>query len=50
MIRAVLALIGIILLFLAAFGVTAGRCRLDLLGAAFLATALFWVELTAMGG
>lgn len=46
----VLALIGIILLGLAGVGVTAGRASLPLLGAAFLATAVTWPYLTAIGG
>lgn len=42
------ALIGIILLILAAVGVTAGRVSLALLGAAFLAVALFWPALSLL--
>ncbi len=44
------ALLGIVLLLLAAFGVTAGRASLVLLAAAALATAVTWPYLTAIGG
>lgn len=47
MAQALFVLLGIVLLVLAAFGVTAGRVSLVLLGAASLALAYFWPVLTA---
>lgn len=44
---ALLAVLGVLLLVLAAFGVTAGRVSLALLGAAALALAYFWPALAA---
>jgi hypothetical protein len=42
------ALFGIALLVLSAVGVTAGRVSLALLGAACLAIALFWPQLSTL--
>ncbi len=46
---AVFALLGIVLLLLAAFQVTAGRVSLTHLAAASLATAVCWPYLTTIG-
>jgi hypothetical protein len=46
----VFALLGIVLLILAAVGVNAGRVSLALLGAAALAAAVTWPQLSAIGG
>lgn len=48
--QALFALLGIVLLLLAAVGVTAGRVSLVLLAAASLAASFFWPVLTAIGG
>lgn len=48
MLPALFALIGIVLLVLAAVGVTAGRVSLALLGAACLAVALLWAPLSLL--
>lgn len=45
---ALFALLGVILLILAAVGVTAGRVSLAPLGAAALALAFFWPVLSAV--
>ena len=45
---ALFALLGIVLLVLAAFGVTVGRVSLPLLGAACLAVAVTWPYLSAI--
>lgn len=44
------ALLGTVLLGVAAFGFPTGRVSLALLAAAFLAAALFWSPLTVLGG
>lgn len=46
----VFALLGIVLLVIAAFQPTAGRVSLTHLGAAALATGVCWPYLTAIGG